>query len=109
MEIIKTNINDKKALYRLTHSDSHKPANNVGTVLEVQSWAYVKDVNKKSGEEQNVLYLDTDSGVFGTISPTFVESFMDIVETFGEDFHHLEITGGKSKNGRDFVSCSLVD
>lgn len=109
MEIIKSNIEDKKALYRMTHGESNKPSNNVGTVLEVNSWAYVEDTNKKNGEAQRILYLDTDCGIFGTISPTFISAFMDITEAFGDDFSHIEIVGGKSKNGRDFVSCELVD
>lgn len=109
MEIIRTNIDDKKALYRMAHQDSKKPAEHIGEVVEVLGWAYVDDVNKKSGEPQKVLYLDTDSGTFGTISPTFVEAFLDIVETFGNDFRHIEVCGGVSKNGRNFVSCNLVD
>lgn len=109
MKIIDTNIEDKKIVYRMTHSDSMKPSDRIGEVVAVNAWALVEDTDKKTGTTREVLFIDSDCGVFGTISETFKSAFMDIVETFGSDFHNIEFVGGTSKNGRNFVSCNLVD
>lgn len=96
-------------LYFLTMSpkaDSVK--NHVGERIEVSAWLLYEDVDKKSGEVHQVLsVLTPENEVFCTISPTFQSDFMDMAELFHNDFA-FEIVSGKSKAGREFVTCALA-
>ena len=114
---IATNINteDKKAVYRMTKGDSLKIEGlEKGISIPVEKYAlYVEDKerSKQDGSkemyQQNVLTFTSGQQKFGTISATFIRSFMEIVEIMGEDPFAIIITGGESKNGRKFVNCEL--
>ena len=96
-------------LYLLTMSpkaDSVK--NHVGERIDVSAWALFEDVDKKSGEVHSVLsVLTPDNKVFSSISPTFQSDFFDMAELFHNDFA-FEVISGKSKAGREFVTCALA-
>ena len=96
-------------LYLLTMSpkaDSVK--NHVGERVEVSAWLLFDDVDKKSGEVNQVLsVLTPDNDVVCTISPTFQSDFMDMAELFHNEFA-FEIISGTSKAGREFVTCALA-
>ena len=100
---------NNQELYLLTMSpktDSVK--NHVGERIEVSAWAVYEDVDKKSGELHDVLsVLTPDNEVFSSISPTFQSDFMDMAELFHNDFA-FEVISGKSKAGREFVTCALA-
>lgn len=96
-------------LYYLTMSpkaDSVK--NHVGERIEVSAWVLFEDVDKKTGEVHSVLSVMTpDYEVFSTISTTFQADFKEMAELFQNDFA-FEIISGKSKAGREFVTCALA-
>ena len=96
-------------LYFLTMSpkaDSVK--NHIGERIEVSAWLLFEDADKKTGENHSVLsVLTPENEVFTTISPTFQADFMDMAEIFNNDFA-FEIISGKSKAGREFVTCALA-
>lgn len=96
-------------LYLLTMSpkaDSVK--NHVGERIDVSAWLMFEDADKKTGEVHSVLsVLTPENEVFSTISPTFQSDFMDMAELFHNDFA-FEIISGKSKAGREFVTCALA-
>lgn len=118
MEIISTNINreDKKAIYRLTKAagvnvkDMH-----AGAVLAVSAYCLYTDVSQsRTGEETtrevlSILVTDDQGpgGKISTISPTFIRSFMEIVDIMGEDPFSIIILKETSKGGREFVTCEL--
>lgn len=114
---IATNINieDKKAVYRMTKGDSLKiDGLEKGISLPVEKYAlYVeeKERTKQDGSkevyQQNVLTFTSGNQKFGTISATFIRSFMEIVEIMEDDPFAIIITGGQSRNGRNFVNCEL--
>lgn len=82
--------------------------NHVGERVDVSAWLLFEDTNKKTGEVHSVLsVLSPENKVFCTISPTFQEDFMDMAELFNNDFA-FEIISGKSKAGREFVTCALA-
>ena len=58
-----------------------------------------------------VLSIMDDQGViYSTNSPTFIREFSDAYDVFGaEDIHHVEIVGGKSKAGRNYITCKYID
>ena len=117
MEFIKTNINpaDKKQVYRMTKGDSVKVQDlEKGTSFPVDAYAVYNETKlrkKQDGgtEEYTVQVLTIVSGniKMGTISQTFIKSFLEIVDIMGSDPFSIVITGGKSKNGRDYVNCEL--
>ena len=99
----------KQEIYLMTmnpKSDSVK--NHVGERIDVAAWLIFEDVDKKTGEVHSVLsVLTPENEVFSTISPTFQSDFMDMAELFQNDFA-FEIISGKSKAGREFVTCALA-
>ena len=115
MEIIKSSANlTTVQIYRLTRSPkTQKVSECVGQRLEIEAWCVYQDVDKKTGEMKEVLTLVTPEGeVFGTNSPTFIESFLDMWEMFeqaGETVHAVNVLTGTSKAGREFVICDYAD
>ena len=114
---ITTNIDpqDKKQVYRMTKGDSLKIEGlEKGLSLPIDKYAlYIeeKERSKQDGStemyKQNVLTFTSGNQKFGTISATFIKSFMEIVEIMGEDPFAIIITGGQSRNGRNYVNCEL--
>ena len=117
MTFLKTNINteDKKQVYRMTRGDSLKIEGlEKGLSLPVDKFALyteTKDRKKQDGTieqyEQTVLTFTSGPHKFGTISATFIKSFLEIVDIMGEDKFAIIITGGESKSGRKYVNCEL--
>ena len=96
-------------LYFLTMSpkaDSVK--NHIGERFDVSAWLVFEDVDKKTGEVHSVLsVLTPENDVVSSVSPTFQSDFMDMAELFHNDFS-FEVISGKSKAGREFVTCALA-
>ena len=117
MTFMKTNIDEtnKKQVYRMTQGDSATIEGiEKGVSLPVELYAlYDEDKTRKkqdgSEEEytQRVLTFTSGGHKFGTISATFIKSFLDIVEIMEDEPFAIIITGGRSKNNRDYVNCEL--
>lgn len=114
MIIIRTNIadieNNKKKVYKLTKASGNNVKDVEGTYA-VNEWAIYTEENSK-GEENTVLaVLAFDvSGVpvkLQTISQTFIRDFLEIADLMGDEDFAIDIVHGKTKAGRDFVSCEL--
>lgn len=117
MEFIKTNIDstDKRQVYRVTKGDS----NNIeglekGITIPIDKYALYeeeKERNKSDGSKemytQRVLTFTSGPQKFGTISATFIKSFMEIVDIMGSDPFAIIITGGTTKSGRSYVNCEM--
>lgn len=104
MEFIKTNIDttSKKAVYRMTCGDSLKIEGiEAGTIIPVDNYALYQEGDKE------VLTFTSGTHKYGTISRTFIKSFMEIVDIMGDEKFSIIITGGVSKNGRNYVNCEL--
>lgn len=115
MKIINSSENlTPKEIYSLTMSPkTQKMKNAIGSRIEIGAWAFYEDVNKKSGEIQEVLAIMTPEGeIFATNSPTFKEDFLQMQELFrdmGETVHAISVISGTSKAGREFISCTYED
>lgn len=117
MTFLKTNIDteNKKQVYRMTKGDSQKIEGlERGLSLPVDNYALYteeKDRKKQDGTiekyDQTVLTFTSGPHKFGTISATFIKSFLEIVEIMDGDPFAIVITGGTSKGGRQFVNCEL--
>lgn len=104
MEFIKTNIDqtNKKQVYKLTKGDSNKiDGLEYGTILPVDLFAVYMEEDKK------VLTFTSGEHKFGTISQTFIKSFLEIVDIMADDPFSIVVTGGTSKGGRKYVNCEL--
>ena len=117
MEFIKTNIDtsDKKQVYRLTKGDSLKVQDlEKGSSFPVDMFAVFNEEkvrNKQDGKTETyteqVLAFTSGNMKIATISATFIKSFLEIAEIMDDDPFSIIITGGKSKNGREYVNCEL--
>lgn len=117
MKFIKTNIDtaNKKEVYRLTKGDSLKVQDQPkGTSFPVEKYAiYEEEKTRKKNDGSTETYTETvlaftaGNMKLGTISTTFIKSFLEIVEIMDGDPFSIIITGGKSKNGREYVNCEL--
>lgn len=117
MNFIKSNIDtaDKKQVYRLTKGDSLKVQDIAkGTSLPVSLFAVFEEEktrNKQGGgtEEytEKVLAFIAGGKKYATISQTFIRSFLEIVDIMGDEPFSIIVTGGKTKNGREYVNCEL--
>lgn len=96
-------------IYLLTMSpkaDSVKK--HIGERIDVSAWAVFEDTDKKTGEVHSVLsVLTPENEVVSSVSPTFQSDFMDMAELFHNDFA-FEVISGKSKAGREFITCALA-
>ena len=115
MKIINSSENlTPKEIYSLTMSPkTQKMKDALGSRIEIGAWASYEDVNKKTGELQEVLAIMTPEGeIFATNSPTFKEDFFQMLDLFnqmGETVHAISVISGTSKAGRDFISCAYED
>lgn len=114
MEIIKTNIDatNKYDLYKLTRSSGEMVQNAPdGMSVPVAKWALYNDPKEaKDGtvKDNTVLSIVDTSGVkYSTVSATFQRDFMDIVDIMAGDPFAVILRHGKTKAGKDFVSCEL--
>lgn len=112
MKIIKASANlTPKEIYNLTSSPAVRRMRDVvGSVIEIDKYAFYEDVNKKSGEVVEILAIQTpEEEIFATNSPTFKDDFASMIELFegmGEEVHAISVISGTSKAGREFISCS---
>lgn len=117
MTIIKTNIDttDKRQIYRMTKGESNKiDGLERGLSLPVDLWClYVEEKERKKQDggtemiQENVLTFTSGPHKFGTISATFIRSFLEIVEIMEDDPFAILITGGETKSGRHYVNCEM--
>lgn len=117
MTFIKTNINtqDKKQVYRMTKGDSLKiDGLEKGVTLPVEMYALYDEEKTRKKQDgstedymQRVLTFTSGGHKFGSISATFISSFLEILDIMGDEPFSIIITGGESKNGRRYVNCEL--
>lgn len=114
MNIINKSANVASAfeLYKLVQSPNRTKLTDIkGQTIELDKWVLYTEPDK-DGKEMFLLALSTvDGTAYCTNSSTFCRSFESAVATFGqfgEEFHKIQVTTGKSKNGRDYIDCVVV-
>ncbi len=111
MELIKAFPEDldKRTIYKMMKSPEVKRMSDAdGSVLEVKAWITYSDADNRTGETREILTILTEDGeLFATVSGVFQREFKDIVKYFGEDVGAIKISSGKSKAGRQFLTCSV--
>lgn len=100
-------------LYNLTKSpEIQKMRDEVGASITVTDYVVYSDINSK-GEEQQILsvYDEMTKNTMATNSPTFIREFLaivDMAESANEKLNTIEVIEGKSKAGREFITCKLL-
>lgn len=111
MEVIKKfpeNM-DARTQYKMMKSpEVKKMSDAVDSVLEVNAWIVYNDIDTKTGEQKEILTLQTNDGeMFGTVSDIFKREFEGIVDFFGSDIGAIKVVGGRSKANREFITCTI--
>lgn len=104
MAIIKISDNnmDKITKYNLIRgngADGLKSA--AGSVIEIADYV----VNELDDDNLKLSLLTVDCEMFVTTSQTCIRDFLDICEAFDDVLPPIEFFTGRSKRGRDFLSC----
>ena len=115
MKILRTDITDltsnKKAFYRLTESVStsvqEMTDEQLDDTYEMIAYLLYEDTDKK-GKTREILTIQTDKGMFTTISTTFKDSFFKIIDLMDGEPFEIKMLMGVSKNGKQFVDCRMV-
>ena len=102
--------------YQMTMSPKIKRIKDCeGQTFEVAKWCEYADIDKKSGEEKNILSMLTPDGeAIATNSATFKEDFFNIVDMLSDSgmsgtVFSLEVITGTSKAGRQFFTCAYTE
>lgn len=100
---------DQRTIYKMMKSPEVKKMSDAdGSILEVAAWIIYSDVDSRTGETRNILTIQTTDGeLFATVSGVFQREFSDITKYFGDDVGAIKVTSGKSKAGRQFLTCSV--
>ena len=105
MEIIKKypETMDNRTAFKLMKSpEVKKMITAENSILEVAEWLMFSDTS------YTVLTIKTvDGEMFGTISETFIKAFEEIVSFFGNDVGAIKVVKGTSKNGREYITCTV--
>lgn len=114
MNILKTSKElTVRERYKLTMDPGVKKMKNaIGSRVDVAAYCIYADEDK-DGKPQEILSIMTPEGeVFATNSPTFKRDFEKMVDVFtdgGETLDAIKVISGESKNGREFITCTLAD
>lgn len=107
---------DKTQQYFLTLAPNvKKMSDKAGEVIAIDAFCVYDDTSvSKNGEEktQTIVAIKTpDNQVYATNSMTFIKSFTDMINFFGQDdidVNYILVDSGKSKAGREFIQCVYV-
>lgn len=115
MEVIKTNVSDKKAAFRLMHSQQTEKMQDLeGQTIAINDYVLFLDGEAPAGPDEQdkrkrIFALDVNGTVYGTISKTFIDSVMDIINVFeGDSDWAVAVKGNDSKSGRHFIYAEVV-
>ena len=113
LEIIRKSDDEmsKKDLFILTKNQKIRTVKSLenGTKINVKHWIVFSDVNSGTGKKVEILsMMDNNGECFATNSESFKEMFFDIVDIMDGENFTIEKLGGKTKSGRDFVTCGLI-
>lgn len=108
--------------YAMTLNNDIQSVNKVetGTVVEIIDYLYFQKIDEESGEIEELLTIhgkdkEGNSTYWCTKSPTFKDSFSDICDIITDargdgdtNPFYLKKLDGTSKNGREYVDCSMI-
>lgn len=114
MEMIKSYPAEisKKDKYRLMKSRAvQKMSSMDGNFIKPRAWILFNDEDFSTGEIRKVFVVQDDATgeMYGTISPTFIQDFEDIITIFGDNIDDGGFTPllMEGKSGRSYLVCEV--
>lgn len=107
--VVPANLN-KRAIYGITHGNSHKMSDFVGSTITPTA-VIITESDEKKVAFLAVAVEDSGIEVYATNSRTFIESLEEILDTFENDLSAIGgiyITSGTSRAGRPYIDCGLA-
>ena len=102
-----------KELYDLTRNPkTEKMSDHVGETVAIDKYMVREEERGDTGELVRIVSIQSGDTFMATNSIVFCKEFTSIVEmcsASNETVHHVEITTGHSKKGREFITCVYVD
>ncbi len=102
-----------KDSYNLTRNPAcEKMSDHVGETIAVDKYMVRDEERGDTGEIVRITSIQTGDKFLATNSIVFCKEFSAIVEmcmACNDTVHHIEITTGKSKKGREFITCIYID
>ena len=113
MEIIRKSDEEmtKKDIFMMTKNQKIRTVKSLenGAKINVTHRIEFSDVNSGTGDKVEILSMMDETGeCFATNSKSFKAMFFDIVDIMDGEKFAIEKRGGKTKAGRDFVTCGLI-
>lgn len=99
----------KKERYLLANDPRIQKMSSAPEVLGVSAYLMFDDVRADGTINKITSIMDETGAIYASNSVTFYSAFETIVECFGDDFNHIRILHGKTKSGRDFLTCTYED
>lgn len=101
-----------KELYDLTQSpDIDKMTNHKDEEINVADFLVYEKDDGNGGIMLVCVITSAEGETVATNSSTFIRAFTDILDmaaVAGETIHTVQIVGGVSKSGRNFITCKLI-
>ena len=112
MKCYPTDMNSKLKYDMIKAPDIGKMSELVGQTIGLTSYVLHEEMDQE-GEVMQILNIrDEDGKVYATNSQIFIREFLQVCEIVNDDmsqFNHIQIIGGKTKSGRQYLTMKWVD
>ena len=100
----------KIELYKMTQDPEAISLKNVEDItIDLLQWVIYSDTNSNGNDVEILSMMDINGSVYATNSSTFISSFNKALDFFGDEkFSKIKVIHGQSKNGRNYVDCSII-
>ena len=108
MEIIKTNVESKIEIFKMTRESEN--VSDIPDMVNIEltgDYLLYSDINAKDEVVEVLAFKEKGGSILSTISDTFKREFMAIMDLGLKDIVVAKKTG-KTKSNRDFVTCLLI-
>lgn len=99
----------KEELYKLTKSQKAKKMSSVESEVQLAVDEYIIfERANADGEITTVVSILSADDIYVTNSPSFTNEFIELSDIFGDKIPPINVVHGKSKRGREFITCALA-
>lgn len=115
MTIIRSSENlTNKDIFDFTIAGDTEKMQDARDIIKIDKYAIVKedpeDVKEGADPKTVLVVRDAETGLlYGTVSETFIRTFIACIGCFGEDFKAFSVKTGTTKNGREFIDCKYEE
>lgn len=106
------NLTTKERYDLVRNPSTEKMSDHVGETLSVDKFMVREEERGDTAEIVRIVSIQCGDKFVATNSAVFCKEFtaiLDMCEESGEELHHIEVTTGHSKKGREFITCTYID